>query len=181
MDEQFGYRPLVEVAKALGIDPQVIWLWAKLCLVGSSGLSQKIYLSVDDLQQVRVSVKDVRDLARDLDLLVATERALSEGWMFRRLDRIAVLLSQELAERCGLIPISEAAKRFGLKEPAMNMLARRKCDTVKIGGRRYIVPNDRWFALLAERKVTLDQWHKTEFSSMEFIAYYLSRQKKAGR
>jgi len=58
------------------------------------------------------------------------------------------------AEKRGLLPLASQAKKLGLTVAALRVAAKRwKLNLVRVGGRLYVVPDERWQAFVEARSL----------------------------
>lgn len=104
---------------------------------------RKRHVSRDDLVELAEKVPEIFEAA-DANRSVPGRDATA---LRNRLLRIA-------AEKRGLLPLSQQARKLGLTVGALRMAAKRhKVNLVRVGGRLYIVPDERWHEFLDKRSL----------------------------
>lgn len=109
---------------------------------GAKRLTDRL-VSIKDLQEIAEKVPELFEAAKENKSVVGRDPMALRS----RLLRLA-------AEKRGLLPLSSQAKKFGLTVHALRVAAKRhKVNLVRVGGRLYVVPDERWQAFVEARSL----------------------------
>lgn len=184
------FLPIRLIARETGVNPYVIYLWTQIGLLRAYHSKEiKSLLKEKTIEELRELVEDGRDplnstfvrwqeayeLAIDPLLVSATQEVIDVLPFYRHPDRLITLLAQKFAVRLGLIPMDIAAKILQISVKNANVLTKRRCTTVKIAGRRFVVPDVKWLSLVAERRGAFQLLDKEAYSPVEFLSKFVGR------
>lgn len=194
---EMEFVPIKALGEELGINPYVIYFWTQIGLL--RGYSRVVRANGANIVELRegtdelpghgealewiwVRWHEAYELVCDPLLVSATQEVIDVIPFYRHPERAITLLAHKFAVRLGLLPMEVVAKILGINVHHANMLTKRKCNTVKVGGRRYVVPDFKWLELLAERRVGLiAELPKTEWKPIEFLQHFIGRFAKLRR
>jgi len=184
-EQEKRFREVKVLARELGVPASILRLWAEVGLVDAVRVEKERVDEVSEFVDAEegdwlIDWRQAFRLSSD-PLLVAASREVVELLPFyRHAERALILLAHKVAVRIGLIPVREAAKILGISVKYASVLVKRKCNTVKVAGRRYVIPDLRWRELLAERSVDVAELAEREFEPLAFIKSVVSWRQAGG-
>jgi len=100
-----------------------------------------------------VSVADLSELAEQVPELLEAAR-MNRSIAGRDAEALRSRLLRIAAEKRGLLPLASQARKLGLTVAALRVAAKRwKLNLVRVGGRLYVVPDERWRAFVEARSL----------------------------
>lgn len=165
---ELDWIKFTEAVEQFNLTPSALQQLVVAKFVRSYGAKRLIdrLVSVKDLQEIAEKVPELFEAAKENRSVVGRDPMALRS----RLLRLA-------AEKRGLLPLSSQAKKFGLTVHALRVAAKRhKVNLVRVGGRLYVVPDDRWKAFVEARslqkrtsapKLDLDLLARLKFTTTE--------------
>lgn len=179
------YVSVSVLAKELGISSAILALWAEVGLVEAVRIKAKRAESSEQIVEADgewlINWRDAFELTCDPLLLAASQEVVELLPFYRHRERALVLLAHKVAVRMGLIPVRVVAKVLGVSIKYASVLAKRKCNTIKIAGRRYVIPDLRWHELLAERNIQVERLAEAEIEPLAFLRNFTGKSRISER